>query len=126
MAPAIALAGEQDAAAILDPAKVAIDLHPGVILILEHLPDFAGLSVAEKYGIRVLQAIQVLDDEPVVTGPLDVRNISVSRVAGRLHPSCCAAIGAYHADTHRGVCLSRLRILIFGEDRIKSISVVNQ
>src|SRR5690242_12839774 len=112
MPPAVALTGPEETLTIINPFEVAttqtrlvpIDItpgnvHPRIIFFGEHRPHFSSAHITEHDNVRVLQTIQLLDNDLVrVRSPLHAWQIVVARIPGHIEPLSCTAFCRDNSD----------------------------
>src|SRR6516164_2316223 len=101
MAPAVALADEKQARAVFKPGKRVVThtlhVHPGVVAVLKPQTHLSRLSIGEPDVVRVLEAIELLQNDFSRICPANARDIMVARIPGYLHPAHATAGRAYYA-----------------------------
>src|SRR4051812_39498393 len=112
MTPTVALAGPQETLAAVDPFDVAArdsrlvpidvsprDVDPRFVFLSQDRTNLARANVAKHDGVRILAAVELLNDDLVgVRGKFHARKIVVARVAGDFEPLRRTAVGAHNAD----------------------------
>ncbi len=122
--PAVALAHPEESLAALDPldvpgreargapAEVAErDVATRVVLLRQDRADLAGPGVAQHHEVRVLEPVELLEDDLVgARGPVHAGQVVLARVAGNVEPLRRSARRAHDADARGGVPLAGLRV----------------
>src|SRR6185437_6496009 len=111
--PSILFAHDEELPAVMNRLcfrqSTKADSDEGIIVIAPHLLNSARsrAGVGEKIVVRVLQAIELLDEECVSIGPLDARNVVLARIPGDTHPlHASATISIHYANAHGRICCS--------------------
>ena len=102
-------------------------IDPGAVAFGHDASDFAGAGISQNYFIRILQAIESLQDQLARIGsPLHLGHVVIARVARQIEPAGRTAVGAHDADPAGGVCLACLRVGEPGELWVQTGRVVHQ
>ena len=105
--PAVLLAGHEEAlaagerACLRQPAEA--DRDERVVVVAPHLAHRSARGLREQVASRVLQAVQLLDEQRARVRPLQPGDVVFPRLARQLHPPDGAALRLDDADAHRGV-----------------------
>ena len=125
--PAVALAQPEQPPPALEPDEAVHGLHPGFVGVGEDRPDLAGEGVAHENAQRVLQAIEVLEDDLAgVPRPFEAGDVGVRRIAGRLQPDGRPARDRNDPGLDRRIRLAGLGVLEALRRRVEGAGVVDQ
>src|SRR5580700_3888900 len=97
--PAIALADPDEVLAAVQPVHFIIDIDPGAVTLTEDRVHGARVDIPEHHIERVLEAVQVLENQLAgVGGPVHPGDVVIARVTRDREPLRGAAAGADDAD----------------------------
>src|SRR6266550_9525989 len=140
VSPAVTFARPKKSLAVIYPLDIAAsqarlvpvdvaprDVHPGVVFFGKHRMNFASLAITKHDHVRVLQAVELLNDNFIgVCGPLHAGQIVVAWVAGNIEPACGAPGGAYHTNACGRISLTCFWIRKRSDLWIESSCVVDE
>ena len=115
MTPAVAFTRPEKTSALIDPFDVAAsesgfvpidvaprDVNPCFVFLSHHRPHFAGARIAHHHVVRVLTAIELLNDQLVgIRRPFHAGQIVVARIAGNLKPASWTTVRVDDTDASR-------------------------
>ncbi len=124
--PAVALAEPQQPTAAFEPDEVVHDLDPGLVRIGEDRPDLARGGVPDEDAERVLQAVEMLEDDLAgIPRPFQPGDVGLGRIARGLHPDGIPAGDGHDAGLDGGIGLAGLGVLEGRRHRIEAVGVVD-
>ena len=127
MLPAVAFAPGDEALPVVDPLEALVRIDPGRVRVGEQRFHGAGAQIREHHAVRLLQPVQLLEED--ITGTLgtpDVEDIVLARIARDVEPTRRAARGRHNAHAGGRVQVAGLGILHHLRPRVEAVGVVDQ
>ena len=109
--PPAPLAHPQERLAPPEPGNAVFVFDPGGVGLGEEHPRFAGLGLHPVHGVAILQAVELLDQQPAGIGrPVEVGDVMPARVARQIEPPHVPPFHRDNADTGRRVLFAHLGV----------------
>ena len=125
--PSVTLALPDERVAFVEPGYVLYIFDVVQLLLHEHRTDLSGCRVRVIHAVRVLLAIQLLNDDLVRTcGPAHARHVVLTRIAREVRPHRAAALHRHHPDACSRHGLANLRVRNSCEHGVELVGRVDQ